>query len=82
LTGLKMNSAAKGTIGSGPSGDPDAPRAPRGDLSLEAEIRRNIRLSRGYPSTPVFRNGGGRTLVDTIKMAIASQGHGSDSERC
>ena len=78
-----MSNAAKGIFGSGPSGDPDAPRPDRtrnGD-DLDAEIRRAVRASRGYSSTPMFRNGGGRTLVDTIKMAIAAQGHGTDNEK-
>lgn len=78
-----MSNAAKGIYGSGPSGNPDDNRVrARPELSLDAEIRRNIRASRGYSSTPMFKNGGGRTLKDTIAMAINAHRHGPDVERC
>jgi hypothetical protein len=78
-----MSNAAKATIGSGPSGDPDAPRPsrPRGDLSLDDEVRRSVRVSKGYSSPPRFKNGGDYTLEDTIKRAVKAHSLTPDNEK-
>jgi hypothetical protein len=78
-----MSNAAKHTIGSGPSGDPDAPRQIKyRELSLADEVRRAVQVSRGYSSTPMFKNSGSRTLEDTIKLAMIRHSRGPDNERC
>jgi hypothetical protein len=46
-----LSNAAKGIYGSGPSGDPDAPRVrPKGDLGVyvsDGDVRAAVRQSRG-----------------------------------
>jgi hypothetical protein len=77
-----MINAAKGVIGSGPSRDPDAPRVHRYGDDLDRDIRAAIRAQRGTSSPAMFRGGGGRTLEDTIRMAVNRCRYGPDNERC